>query len=153
MTSLVSNDPESGSWKGDSEDVRRVKSESSGNISHGRQVELGKEWINLVGQVDKSTHQCQVLNDVQRRSQCGSLVAVGRDSIEELLDSVVGDDESLTLSELFFIGFSKKLVLLRDTRGGSLSDIRHFGNVLFNNECERVVRLSRRSRNSISYLR
>ena len=45
----------------------------------------------------------------------------------------------LTLSELFFIGFSKKLVLLRDTRGGSLSDIRHFGNVLFNNECECVA--------------
>jgi len=74
----------------------------------------------VVGSVDQERDGNDVSSDIGGRLECRSVVTMSRNSIEQLLNSVVGDDELLAV-----LGLLDGLLLDKSSLfGNSLSDRR-----------------------------
>lgn len=129
MTTLVTNDPDTGTDKTSGNGVQGVKADPRSVVGGGRQCEPGQERVNVKGAVDQPSEQDRILEDIERRLDSRSMEAVGRDGIQQLLDGKVGKDELLTLGDFLFLSLTNELSLfaLPSRRGLSLTQGgRHF---------------------------
>jgi len=97
VTTLVGNDPETGTEETSHESVSKVESDLGGGEGDLAQVKSRQEGVNVVGSVNQERDSNDISSDIGRRLEGGSVVAVSRDSVEQLLYSVVGDDELLAV--------------------------------------------------------
>jgi len=126
VSAFVGNDPDTGTEETSHKLVQCPKGDLCGVESGGGEVEPREERINVHRAVNKGSDGDKVLDDVERRSDRRSVEAVGRDGIEQLLDSVVGDDELLALCSFLLLCFKNERCFLACTssrwRWGALPD-------------------------------
>lgn len=124
MTAFVGDDPETGTEETHPDRDEGVSGSSSEVVSDRRQVELCDGRINVERGPGEETERDEILYDVQGRSNGGSVEAVCRDSIEQLLDGELGRNKLFLFT---WCGGSTNVGLLLFLCGGSGDKLLLFG--------------------------